>query len=387
MITTNKVAEFTNLLRKAINSDSNLTDEFAVPLSTLLKDMMDGEGGGGTPTTVLLEPSDDFTLVKSGEEVEIGDTVTMKEIFEEQVAFSKVDGNTTMHPYRFFKNNTLEEAIIHATPESEIDLQSAFQYCEKLKKLTLIYPSELSGSYIKLKWVCKSCPALEEVVFSGIVKGQTTTESFFGCDNLYKVTFTDLEDGISLPFKNTNVKLGIFPKLLSTANILYQSNVEYGYFPVVNAGNSVDFNNIPSLKATVLPAANMVKYQDTGYGTAFGNQMPNFYYVRLLDTINADLNISLWNPTNALSNENTDLIEWREWDLEADGETPIDCTQFQNNKEKFLYCFRNLTLPAFENPDNNQRTLIMSAGMYDVLSQEQDIMEYFINHNWNVQKA
>lgn len=41
MITTDKVAEFIDLLRQCLNSDSNLNDEFSTPLCVLMKNMVD----------------------------------------------------------------------------------------------------------------------------------------------------------------------------------------------------------------------------------------------------------------------------------------------------------------------------------------------------------
>lgn len=91
-----------------------------------------------------------------------------------------------------------------------------------------------------------------------------------------------------------------------------------------------------------------------------------------------------WKPTIGFSTTDNSIVPQQPWDIDENGD-PIDCSQFTTNADKALWCFKHLFMPAFKQVTS--ATLTLHSTVYDVVTTDQDVLDYFSLHNWTLARV
>lgn len=174
------------------------------------------------------------------------------------------------------------------------------------------------------------------------------------------------------------------PNCTTIGQAMCQQSINLTYLSIPKAGGQANM----TWGCTSLQSADMQSNNFTGL---FNNNSgaPKLYRIHLCSSISTSINISsgqsLWNPTEGFSTTMNTLVPQQEWDLDENGD-PIDCSQFTTNADKALWCFKHLFMPAFQNVQTTQ-TLTLKSTVYDVVTTDQDVLDYFSQHNWTLART
>ena len=138
--------------------------------------------------------------------------------------------------------------------------------------------------------------------------------------------------------------------------------------------------NIGTWRRLQYPYSQMYKYtfniyQDNLYWFQFGKDG---------DIFSSSINLQYWRANNSGSIVSNSLLTKEYWD---DPNEPTET--FVVNRDKLLWYFRNKFMPCFADRSSlsTQATITFADNLYNIITAEQDIVDYFTNRNWTLASA
>jgi hypothetical protein len=202
--------------------------------------------------------------------------------------------------------------------------------------------------------------------------------AFYGVP-IAEITYPQLTSVGTSAFNSTSYCTKVYlPELITLGTSSFRScAAEWLYVPKVSVLAGEQFNDMRNLIAVTClyyTVTNQHQY------------CSKLYYIHQTGTHpDTNHNMSSWNPTEGFSTTLNTLVPLHDWDLDANGD-PIDCSQFTTNAQKALWCFKNLFMPAFPQASNT-KTLTLKSTVYDVVTTDQDVLDYFSLHNWTLART
>lgn len=193
---------------------------------------------------------------------------------------------------------------------------------------------------------------------------------FYYCTNLQRVSFPNLTTiSAGAPFVNCISLNDVYMPALQYINgqaFQQCTSLEYLSLPELKTiASSQNFYNSGNLKVLNIP-----KLESFSNNSTFSNCV-NLIDIVFGSRLTTNINISTWNPTNALSSSSSSLVDT--------GET------FANNLEKLLYNIREHI--AANLPDRtglSALTITFSAAVKAAINGDTATAQAFSNKNWTV---